>query len=106
LRAEPWLQFPAIHALGEIADPRAAGALLELLDDEMLRAPVIEALGRLAGREALPRLLPHLYDPDPALRNAAIQAVVAIEQRATEAGESLDPGVQAALRRQDLVDHL
>src|SRR5215203_934124 len=48
LRAEPWLQFPAIHALGEIADPRAAGALLDLLDDEMLRVPVMDALGRLA----------------------------------------------------------
>ena len=51
----------------------------------------MEALGRLAGRDALPRLLPHLYDADPALRNAAIRAVVAIEQRATAAGESLDP---------------
>ena len=58
----------------------------------MLRGPVLEALGRLAGREALPRLVPHLYDPDPTLRNMAIQAVVAIEQRATAAGESLDPG--------------
>ena len=36
----------------------------------------------------------------------AIRAVVAIEQRATAAGESLDPEVQAALRREDLVDHL
>ena len=106
LRAEPWLQFPAIHALGEIGDPRAATALLELLDDELLRGPVMDALGRLAGREALPRLIPRLYDPDPGLRNAAIHAVVAIEQRATAQGESLDPEVQAALRREDLVDHL
>ena len=66
----------------------------------------LTALGRLAGREALPRLLPHLSAADPALRNAAIQAVVAIEQRATAEGESLDPEVQAALRRKDLVDHL
>ena len=106
LRAEPWLQYPAINALGEIGDPRAAAALLELLDDELLRGPVMEALGRLAGREALPRLVPHLYDADPTLRNMAIQAVVAIEQRATAGGESLDPEVQAALRREDLVDHL
>src|SRR5688500_6188576 len=106
LRAEPWLQFPAIHALGEIGDPRAAAALLDLLDDEMLRAPVTEALGRLAGREALPRLLPQLEDPDVAMRNLTIQAVVAIEQRATAEGESLDPEVQEALRREDLVDHL
>jgi HEAT repeat protein len=106
LHGEPWLQYPAIHALAELGDPRGAPALMELLDDELLRGPVLEALGRLAGREALPRLIPHLYDEDPALRTMAIQAVVAIEQRATAGGESLDPGVQAALRREDLVDHL
>ena len=44
--------------------------------------------------------------PIPAMRNVAIHAVVAIEQRATAEGESLDPEVQAALRREDLVDHL
>lgn len=106
LEGEPWLQYPAIHALGEIGDPRAAPALLDLLPDEMLRAPVIEALGRVAGREALKHLVPHLYDSDPALRNVTVQAVVAIEQRATAGGESLDPDLQAALRNQDLVDHL
>src|SRR2546430_859591 len=61
LRAEPWLQYPAIHALGEIGDPRAAPALLDLRDDEFFRGPALQALGRLAGREALPRLIPHLY---------------------------------------------
>ena len=70
LRTEPWLQYPAIHALGEIGDPRASGALLELLADEMLRGAVMEALGRLGGRDALAHLLPHLYDPDPTLRSA------------------------------------
>ncbi len=106
LRSEPWLQYPAIHALGEIGDPRAAPALLELLDDEFFRAPALEALGRVAGREALPRIAAHLLDPDPTLRNAAIRAVVEIEQRATASGESLDPEVQAALRREELVAHL
>ena len=106
LRTEPWLQYPAIHALGEIGDARAEAPLLALLGDELLRAPVMEALGRLAGREALAHLVPHLYDPDVTLRNVAIHAVVSIEQRATAAGESLDPAVQAALRREDLVDHL
>ena len=80
--------------------------LLPLLDDEMLHGPVLEALGRVAGRDALPHLVPHLYADDPALRNLAIQAVVAIEQRATAGGESLDPELQAALRKGDLVEHL
>jgi HEAT repeat protein len=74
--------------------------------DELLRAPAIEAVGRVAGREALAPLIPHLHDPDPAVRSAAVHAVVAIEQRATAAGDSLDPDVQEALRRDDLVDHL
>jgi HEAT repeat protein len=106
LRSEPWLQYPAINALAELGDPRATPALLELLGDELLGGPVIEALGRLAGRDALPYLVPYLHHADPALRNLAIQAVVAIEQRATASGESLDPEVQAALRREDLVAHL
>ena len=106
LTSEPWLQYPAINALGEIGEPQAVPALLGLLDDALLRGAVLDAVGRLAGREALPQLVPHLYDPDPVLRNMAIRAVVAIEERATAAGESLDPEVQAALRREDLVDHL
>ena len=106
LQGEAWLQYPAIYALGELGDVRATSPLLELLDNELLRGPVMEALGRVADREALPALIPFLHDSDPGLRNAAIRAVVAIEQRATAAGESLDPNVQEALRRQDLVDHL
>ena len=47
----PGSQYPAIHALGEIADPRAAPALLDLLGDEFFRGPALEALGRLADRE-------------------------------------------------------
>src|SRR5262249_30488250 len=105
-RSEPWLQYPAIHALGEIGDPRAAPALVEMLADDFVRGPALEALGQLGDRDVLPHLVPHLYDPDPALRNVALPGGVAIEQRATAAGESLDPEVQEALRREDLVDHL
>jgi HEAT repeat protein len=106
LRGEPWLQYPALHALGEIADPRAAPALVALLDDDLLRGPALDALARLAGRDALPRIARHLLDPDPGLRNSAIRAVVEIEQRATASGESLDPEVQATLKREELVTHL
>ena len=86
------------------APPRRCCALL---DDELLRGPVLEALGRLAGREALPAPgAATSTTPTPRCATLAIRAVVAIEQRATAAGESLDPEVQAALRREDLVDHL
>ena len=56
LRAEPWLQYPAIHALGEIGDPRAAAAAAGAARRRAAaRRRCMEALGRLAGREALPR---------------------------------------------------
>lgn len=106
LGQEPWLQYPAIHALGEIGDPRASPGLLPLLDDDLLRGPALEALRHVAGREALPRVVLALRDPDPALRNLAIRALVEIEQRAAAGGDTLDPDVQAALRRDDLIDHL
>jgi len=106
LREGPWLQYPAVHALGEIGDPRATPGLFVLLEDEMLRAPAIEAIGHVAGREAFPRILPYLHDPDPALRNTVIQAVVEIEQRVTNSGESLDRRCRWCCRREELVEHL
>jgi HEAT repeat protein len=58
LKQEPWLQYPAMQALGEIGDPRAGPALVPLLDDALLRLPALEALARVAGRDALPRIAP------------------------------------------------
>lgn len=42
-----FLAFPAVEALARIDDPRVASRLAPLLDDEVLCAPVAEALGRL-----------------------------------------------------------
>ncbi|MBN2371033.1 MAG: HEAT repeat domain-containing protein [Vicinamibacteria bacterium] len=106
LKEEPWLKYPAIYALGEIGDPRATGALVPLLKDEQLRSAVLESLGRFAGRDVLPYVLPFLYDPDPGLRTVTIQAIVSIEQRATDSGDSLAPEVRAALDREELIEHL
>jgi hypothetical protein len=77
-----------------------------MLDDELLRAPAIEAVGRIAGRDALARLIRTSTTPTRPSATHAIHAVVSIEQRATAAGDSLDPDLQEALRREDLVDHL
>ncbi|BDG09114.1 HEAT repeat domain-containing protein [Anaeromyxobacter paludicola] len=57
LGRELWLQFAAVTALGDIGDPRAAAPLLELVEDELLAEPAVEALGKLRAPEALPRLL-------------------------------------------------
>ena len=103
----PGSPYPDVHTLGEIAEVRARPRRSSSsLATSFFRGPALEALGGLADRDALPRLVEHLHDPEPVLRNAAIRAVVAIEERATAAGESLDPEVQAVLRREDLVTHL
>ncbi|HLK90460.1 MAG TPA: HEAT repeat domain-containing protein [Polyangia bacterium] len=60
LGGDPWLRFAAVHALGEIGDPRAVAAIVPLLDDEMLCAEVTEALGKIGSREALTVLVHRL----------------------------------------------
>ena len=46
-----FLAFPAIQSLTEIGNTQAAPRLVPLLADEMLRAPVIEALGQLGDED-------------------------------------------------------
>ena len=53
LDRDPWLRFAAVHALGEIGDPRAIRALVPLLEDEIVRDAVVEALGKIGSIEAL-----------------------------------------------------
>jgi len=53
LDRDPWLRFAAVHALGEIGDPRAIRPLVPLLEDEIVRDAVIEALGKIGSIEAL-----------------------------------------------------
>jgi HEAT repeat protein len=56
LGREPWLRFAAVHALGEIGDRRAVGALAKLLDDLTVRDTVVEALGKIGSADALDHL--------------------------------------------------
>jgi HEAT repeat protein len=44
-RDQPWLRFAAVHALGQIGGDRAVDALVAFLGDDLLRVPVLEALG-------------------------------------------------------------
>jgi HEAT repeat protein len=48
-----FLAFAAIDALVRIADPRVGARLLPLLEDDVLAAPVIDALGSLGGGEVV-----------------------------------------------------
>ncbi len=51
LERDFFLAFPAIQALTEIGAPLAAPRLVPLLADELLRAPVVEALGQLGDED-------------------------------------------------------
>jgi HEAT repeat protein len=49
--------FPAIDALKAIGDVRASRLILQLIDDEMLAEPVIEALAELGEAEIVPPVI-------------------------------------------------
>lgn len=58
-----FLAFPALDALGHIGDRRAAPRLVPLLEDEVLRGPVVEALGRLGSEAEVGPLAQALHRP-------------------------------------------
>jgi HEAT repeat protein len=76
LDEDPWLRFAAVHALGEIGDPRAVSKLATLLGDEGTRGAVIGALGKIGSAEALEHLAGVLRDsPEPDAFMACLQAI-------------------------------
>ncbi len=70
----------AMRALGFCQDDKISAAipiLIECLGDRDLRLEAAEALGKIAwgDREAIPRLIDGLKDPDPAYRATAAEAI-------------------------------
>lgn len=67
----------AAAALGQIGDPQAGPALLEVLEDKSisLRLAALKSLGKLHYQEAAPTLHRFLNDPDPRLRRVATRAL-------------------------------
>lgn len=59
LKADPWLQMAAIHALGDIRSPIAVRPLKRLLPDFLLGPFVTEALARIGGSQAFLALSEH-----------------------------------------------
>ncbi|WP_459815246.1 HEAT repeat domain-containing protein [Geotalea toluenoxydans] len=81
LEGDFWLQYPAVVAMGEMADSRAVPHLIPLLDHELLMEPVLKALGQIGDARALPHLLKVLCD-DPAKHIAAAAgAIVAVVEK-------------------------
>src|SRR5436305_965951 len=110
LDADLWLQFAAVAALGEIADPRAVQPLLDAIGNDMLVEPAVDALGRIASPDALPRLLTLLADHERLpLRDVVLKACAAILE-----SQHAPPSVFTRFRRkldeerrdQDVIDYL
>jgi HEAT repeat protein len=72
----------AAEALGQIGDSSAGDDLLRLFSDEAQPVPVRDtcayALGRLAYKPALPKLLASLSDPSPTVRSCVVAALSAM----------------------------
>jgi HEAT repeat protein len=64
LDRDPWVRLAAVHALGDIGDPRAVPALIPLLGDEEIRDLAVAALGKIRSPEALPHLAEVLCDAE------------------------------------------
>ena len=95
LDADLWLQFAAVAALGEIGDARAVEPLLDAIPNEMLSEPAVEALGRIAAPESLPRLLSLLADHDRLpLRDFVLRAAAVVLE-----GHAIAPSVFTRFRR-------
>ncbi|MBJ6800582.1 HEAT repeat domain-containing protein [Geomonas propionica] len=78
LQGEFWLQYPAICAIGELRDYRAVPHLLPLLDNELLRGAVIEALGKVGDHRALYALAGILPFVEPESARSAARAMASI----------------------------
>jgi len=81
LSAKPPADKLLVRIAGDIGDPAAVPVLLPLLEscgDPSMRSRIVEALGKLRARPAVPGLLRCLKDPDSWVRRAAVEALSAM----------------------------
>jgi HEAT repeat protein len=112
-RGAPTTRLTALRALADIADPRAAGLLIETTrsEDPAERRLAVEALGSLADPGCVPVLSEMLGDPDREVRRAALFALREIgsaeaAEAIRQAAMSPEPSVrEAAARALSAVQH-
>jgi HEAT repeat protein len=78
-REDLWLKFHVIEALGEIGDRAALPAVLPLYQEKSLRKPVLEAIGKIADVGTVSFLLRIIADEDK-LNLTALRALVRIAE--------------------------
>ena len=90
-----------LFALGQIADPASAAALLTRINANVpaVRAAAIEALGKLRIQNTVPTLVGHLLDPAPVVRGATLLALVRVAGRRNADRQPLDAESQSGLLR-------
>ena len=77
-----FLAFPAIDALAALQDPRIAIRLVPLLNDDLVRISVIDALGRLGDDQTVAPLAELLATSGPHLVPAA-SALVSLDMNSS-----------------------
>jgi HEAT repeat protein len=78
-RDDLWLQFHVVEALGEIGDRSALPSILPLYSEKSLRKPVLEAVGRIGDVGTVSFLLRVVAD-EPKLNLTALRALVRIAE--------------------------
>ena len=86
-REDLWLKFHVVEALGEIGDRAALPAILPLYAEKSLRKPVLEAIGKIADVGTVNFLLRIIADEEK-LNLTALRALV----RIAEAEQAADRG--------------
>jgi HEAT repeat protein len=85
----PFYRAAAADALGRLGDPRATDALLDVVADfdnaVSVRHAAARSLGKIAGKETLPRLREIADDyPEVATRRALLESCLEVERRNTD----------------------
>ncbi|NGX15545.1 HEAT repeat domain-containing protein [Wenzhouxiangella sp. XN24] len=74
-----WVRDRSADALGEIGDPRAVPALVKMLSTEPRSVPAaVRAIAKLAGKDALPHLLPLMDHKEAQVRVEVMAALAEI----------------------------
>ena len=85
-----------VRALGEIGEGVDPGAVVGALRRGVVKPrPALRALARLGDPRGLPTVLEHLFDADPFVRRAAIDAAVELLDPAKPDGRAVEPIVRA-----------
>ncbi len=84
LKGDFWVQYSAIAAISAMRDYRAVPHLLQLLDNELLAAPVIDALGEIADPRALYPLGKILPQAEIMMAGQIAKAIMKIYRNVTE----------------------